>query len=375
VRAGCVLAAALVGVAAVAQRPPAGGAAHDLRLGVLQPVGTDLAADRRAGITRATLAASWAELQPAPGPLNRAAVTALRAGSAQLSEQGFAVSLDLGLQYPPPWVFGLDPATRFVDQNGNVYHAGTGSDVPDAVFDPLVRRAQADYLRLLATALGSERLADVRAGGLVRGELSYPPTGTAGHWWAFDAHARASAPLPGWRPGAVSSAQAGRILDWWDSALLGYARWQLGVVRAAFGTPVEVLLPSWGMRPGWAGSAERRGLAGGSDTVEAGLDWAAQVTALEASGATFVVTWLDAPASGTSPDTEPPVAYLAGLTARASGGLAGENTGGGGPAAVALSVARARAYRLRWVDWMDDAALQADHGRLRALLGQRASDR
>ncbi|MDI5967730.1 hypothetical protein [Streptantibioticus silvisoli] len=352
--------------------------------GVLR-VSTRAQAERLAGtgLDRAVVSLDWNRYEPAPGRTDPGYVAGIATLVAQLRSQGVGVVLDPGLQHPPPWVFGLPGGTRFRDQYGVVWNgsAADGTAVADAVFDPHVRAAEAGYLRRVAADLGGGSFAGIRVGGLLSGELRYPPADDgAGHHdalWYFDASARVSAPVPGWRPGGGSRADTARSVDAYLGALTGYERWLLRATAGAFPNGrLDVLLPGWGLRPGQVGQAVADGLDGRSRAEQggmlaSGLDWAQQVPALEVarSRAVAYTTWLDAASGGSTPQLVSPVQYLASLAAPEKLPVAGENTrlkGTGTQARTALRIclSRVRALRLAGMMWMDEPDLLAARGGL-----------
>ena len=106
---------------------------------------------------------------------------------------------------------------------------------------------------------------------------------------------------------------------------------------------------------------EHHALAERNDLLSQGLDWAAQVPAMAATGLPVLActTWLDGPERGTSPTDASPARFLAGLTAAAGVPLAGENTGGGGAAALRTSLDRVTALGLVGLTWFSGADLAA----------------
>src|SRR5439155_24884106 len=103
------------------------------------------------------------------------------------------------------------------DQNANVY---TGSDEPNLVWATEYRSLAAAYTAKVFNELGSDFYA-VRVGGGHWGELTYPATfGSNGRvknsYWAFDADAARSDPVPGWKPGQASpNGEASKFLNWY----------------------------------------------------------------------------------------------------------------------------------------------------------------
>jgi hypothetical protein len=329
-----------------------------------------------AGFSRVTLQVGWDNYEPKQGVFNPGVITQAKQALARYRAQGATVILDPGLQYPPSWVFDLPGQTRFVNQYGDVWHGGLSEDVPNAVYNPAVRAAEGDYLRRLAADLspsnsGPANIAAVRVGGLLSGELRYPPSTSSAHrdaLWMYGSQAQSQAAVPGWKPGAgagKTAATARTALQGYFNALTRYESWQLSVLGSAFpAAQKQLLLPSWGIRPGMvdaaiAGGFSGRTVAENGQLLTMGLDWASQVKVLAAVKGPKLVytTWLDAPSQGTSPAQVPPVAFLAGLAAKYGMPLGGENTGGGGVAALQTSLHRVTAYGLAGMMWMSAADL------------------
>ncbi|GAB2932736.1 hypothetical protein GCM10027047_31370 [Rhodococcus aerolatus] len=369
---------------------PGAGVADGVRLGVLE---ADPARDgeaRAAGITAVTLSLAWDRWEPRPGEVDAAYVGAVADRVAGLRAAGLTAALDLGLQYPPDWVLDLPGAERFTDQDGAVSDRGPGGRLVDAVFVPAVRDAQQRYLDRVAAALPASSLTAVRVGGLYRGQLGYPPS-VPGRTslWMYGAAAQAGAPVPGWRPGTGTPDDARRSLEYYLDSITGYGRWLLGTVAARFpDVELDLLLPSWGLRPGQVAAAADARLDGSTpgeatDAVSEGLDWERQVPLLAEVGPRGVAwtTWLDAADSGPRPAQRAPVARVAELAAPLGVRVGGENTGGtgaggtggGGPDALRRSLAQVGEHGLVALSWRTEADVLDDPvmvGLLRAAAGR-----
>ncbi|HYA67611.1 MAG TPA: hypothetical protein VED63_02660, partial [Acidimicrobiales bacterium] len=164
----------LLGVA-VPSHPPLLGALADAE----SP--SDLSA---AGFTDVVVPASWSEIEPTEGSFSPIALTALQTEIDADRAAGLHVTLDIGTQYAPPWVFGLPGGTRFVDQFGDVFTGGPGSgeDVANAVTDSAVRDVLVPYLFALGTL---SDVSAVRLGGGPFNELRYPDGGQGSEPCAF----------------------------------------------------------------------------------------------------------------------------------------------------------------------------------------------
>ncbi|MFC3584277.1 hypothetical protein ACFOSC_10475 [Streptantibioticus rubrisoli] len=355
------------------ERRPPGGAPW---FGVLQVGRASAEPLAGKGLDRAVVGLDWSRYEPRPGRADPGYVAQAAKLVGKLRAEGIGAVLDPGLHHPPPWVFALPGATRFRDQYGVRWFGSAvdGTAVANAVFDTAVRSAEGDYLRRIAADFGGAAFTAVRVGGLLSGELRYPPADDgAGHHdaiWYFDSDARGTAPVPGWRPGRGGRAEAERSVLDYLGALTDYERWLLRVTAASFPkAQLQLLLPGWGLRPGQVAAAVDDDLDGRSQAerggmLSSGLAWDGQVRALGAyrARALAYTTWLDAPSGGRTPQLVSPAEYLAGLTAAVGVPLAGENTGQNATRqaprdALRLCLSRVRALRLAGMMWMGEPDL------------------
>lgn len=351
---------------------PAGRPAAALAWGLIGNDGAHLAEERSAGITAKVLSLSWRKYMTGPGTVDAAYVTRKRDELAALRAAGFEVILSLGYHDTPGWVLAL-PDSQYVNQYGEAY-GGDGPDLGDAnlVFNPILREHLGAYVARVFADLGTD-LAAVRVGGGRYGELTYPPAELLGHannYWAYDAHATAANPVPGWRPGDHSpNGEAGRFLDWYLNALVDYQTWQIETVRRSYPGRIMVLYPSWGIRPGQAALAVEGNLAGGTSAerngeIQRGFDFARQVGAIGDAGVVVTTTWLDADGSRDGEADQrywSPVHFLASLAAANlhRPALYGENTGHGSAADLVFTRAQARQFGLLGFAWYHEAELLA----------------
>ena len=346
--------------------------------GVLEPAFDDLDAYRDAGITRMTLAVGWDLMEPTKGAIDQSYVAERLALAEEYRDAGFDVVLDLGLQYPPDWVFTLPGETRFVNQHGDRWQGSGSEDVPNPVWNSAVRNAQGSYIARAFQALGADRFVAARVGGLVQNEARYPSPDFAGHtdsYWAFDSAALSSSPVPDWRPGQNSRLENEAFIAFYFDSLAEYERWLIGAYRANFAGELQMLLPTWGMRPTHLDEALDRGFDGNSTAELGGLTHSGadfDRIANRLSGFDSVVlytTYLDASTHGTSLKDISPVEYLNVLGDRYGFGVAGENSGNSDPYAEMDRVAEhAAAGRVSSVMWMSGERMASD----RALLSKYA---
>src|SRR5258708_4127661 len=241
-------------------------------LGVLQATATNAATEKAAGVSIGELELSWSQHAPPPAVPARPRAAAAPTRLGQLRQAGLQVTLDVGLQYPPSWIFSVDSATRFVDQYGDAWHGTLFTDVPNAVFDPAVRVAEAAYITRVAADLGPNSVAAVRAGGLLQDELRYPDAtynGPTNCYWAFDSNAQATSPVPGWRPGDADTTKASLFLTAYLQSITGFERSLLATYRTDFPSAwLQVLMPSWGLRPGDTAAAVQSNLNGSTPPAQ-----------------------------------------------------------------------------------------------------------
>jgi hypothetical protein len=236
--------------------------------------------------------------------------------------------------------------------------------VANAVTNPRVRAAVGDYLAWLGTQIPHNKLLAVRQGGGPTGELRYPDATYNGHtnsYWAYDASTQYLSPVPGWKPGTGTAAQARLFLDSYNKALNDYGIWLNGEFAKDFaGTSTLLMMPGWGERPGIDNDMVNGLLTDDRPAYNEGLDWANLVPNLPDQAHTILyTTYLDAPA-GIMPTVqfEDPVAYVASLASLYGMRMGGENTGRGTDDSLTLTLTRARDYRMTIVNWMDEEDLE-----------------
>ncbi len=329
-------------------------------VGVLQAGVAPLPEERSAGVSVALLELTWDHYEPTAGAFDIRYIAEQRAKLRQLREAGFRVVLDVGLQYPPHWLFDNSDA-YFVDQYGDRYRPEeTGKASANGVFDPAVRRAEATYVGRVAHDFGDGFFA-VRVGGGWYGELHYPPGSYAGNgnaYWAFDRNALRASPVSGWRPGTGTPADAQRFWNFYQGALLNYEGWQLSLYGHYFSGWLELLLPGWGLRPGDVDAAVQDLFSGRTQAQangEAGQanGFSTEMLAIQDARTIVYSTWLEAPDHGISANLESPIRYLAALAAERGLRVAGENSAAGGSASdAALCLERTRSLPLAGMMWM-----------------------
>ncbi len=156
--------------------------------------------------------------------------------------------LDLGIQYSPDWVNGIDP---LIDQYGNAYQAGFPNGGVNVYWSQTVRQHVAGYIqRLFSTLNFHGRLWAVRVGPY-RGELLYPDGPRSEDnlsFWAFDDQAQSQSPVPDWKPGDDSpNGEAEKFYYWYVDNLTSTFNFFLGEIRRYYSGYVAPVTPGAGM--------------------------------------------------------------------------------------------------------------------------------
>jgi hypothetical protein len=309
----------------------------------------------------------WDQAEPSNGVYDASYFQTLRNTIALAKAAGLSPVLSLGMEFPPSWVFALDPAgSRLVDQYGDVWTgSGPGQTIANGIFSQPMRGAMAAYVAHIFQTLGTSWQAVNWGGGLVYDEARYPtcPSGRTNCYWAYDPNAKAQNPVPDYIPGTGNPAEAQSFVNWYNSSLQSYIVWGMGVIRQSYSGPINILLPSWGVRPGDIKNAVAANLNGStyrSSEVAGGMDWADQLPAFAAHApVTADCTWanrLDDPWN--DPQDWSPVHYLASILP-AGMGLGGENSDGAASVSDMNDLfTNAHAYHLQWIMWMNEAATQ-----------------
>lgn len=372
-----------VGTAAPAPAEPR-AVREGVVLGTFDVVGeAEMRAWAAAGGTAVVVPIIWAAAQPTPdGPVSL--LDAGNSGQDVLSEideahtNGLQVYLELDLQYPPEWVMGSVP--RYVNQAGRAFSSEVpGQDVRDWVWSQSGREAVASFVSGAMSALGPtlSDVAGIRAGGGMDGEMQYPDDGStvAGQpsFWGYDlpaqtgaglAEGEQSTPLPGYVYGQGSPAQDATWASWYEGSLGEFVHWYITQLRDdGWQGPVYVLEPSYGLRENWAPRSFEY-----EQQVALGTDYAVQMDSYD----TLANVW---PWSTWADDAEPyyrpgdsvesdmaawrellVLARQRGIAAR----IMGENTGGGGSAAIERLTGGALAAGYRGIFYLDYPTLTAD---------------
>jgi hypothetical protein len=220
--------------------------------GTLDTQTSTAATEDHAGVTMAMFEFSWASFEPARGVLSSSYLATMKSELAAYTAAGQHVTLGLGLENPPSWVFSL-PSATYTDQ------AGATSPDADLVFSAAVRTAAAGYLSLIAAKIPLSSFAAIRLGaGTGDGEMLYPGDGT---YWAFNTAALTGTglapgmtrnPFPSWKPGhpGLTQTQIAKWVSWYIGGLDNLTSWEMTTLTGlGFTGTYQALTPGSGTRP------------------------------------------------------------------------------------------------------------------------------
>ncbi|MFF2572650.1 beta-galactosidase [Streptomyces sp. NPDC058084] len=208
------------------------------------------------GLRIAHLQVDWSRFEPEQGRYDEAYARQVRERLQSFRDAGLRVEAGLGLNHPPDWLRDAYPESVWENQHGE-----RSTSTPNIVFSEPVRAEVASYVRQVKERIGLDDVWAVRLGIDENGEFGYPRAvsdGRAGgEFWAYDRHAQAASPYPGWRPGEhtyrgapFTERQVRRWYDWYLASLADAVNWQIDLY-AGLGHrgPLKVLVPGAGFYP------------------------------------------------------------------------------------------------------------------------------
>jgi hypothetical protein len=217
---------------------------------------------------------NWASFEPTQGVLSSSYLATMKSELASYQAAGQKVTLGLGLENPPSWVFNLADST-YVDQNGDV------STEANFVFSQAVRTAAAQFLSLVNAAIPMSNFYAIRLTSGGDGEMLYPGGGT---YWAFDKAALTGTglasgmtrnPDPSWKPGTagLTQAQITTWVNWYVGGLDTVTNWQMQTLTSlGFTGYYETVTPGSGTRPDTLTKTEQANLSN-DGTTGVGAVW------------------------------------------------------------------------------------------------------
>lgn len=230
--------------------------------------------DQQAGITVAMFELDWASFEPKQGQFDNQYMASLQSFLRTFRTAKMLVTLGLGLQNPPAWVFSL-PNSSYVNQYG------TTTREADLVFSESVRQAAALYLKQVSADLPLSDFWAIRLTSGGNAEMLYP---SGGSYWAFNSSAltgiglpptMTANPFPGWRPGkpGLSPTQINRWVNWYVGGLDNVTAWQMRTISAlGFKGYYQLVTPGSGTRPDDLKAEEKNNLPDGVTGVGAVWD-------------------------------------------------------------------------------------------------------
>jgi hypothetical protein len=248
-----------------------GNGASSTLFGTLDTQAKTAATERKDGISVAMFELNWASFEPSEGVFNAAYMATMRSYLKAFRAAGMRVTLGLGLEDTPSWVFAL-PDSRYVNEDGD------SSGEADFVFGAAVRQAAAAYLARVAADLPMSDFWAIRLTSGGDDEMLYPPGGT---YWAFGNSAMTGAglpatmtpnPFPNWRPGrpGLTAAQINRWVNWYVGGLDNVTNWEMQVLSGlGFAGYYQAVTPGSGTRPDVLSAEERHNLPDGTTGVGA----------------------------------------------------------------------------------------------------------
>jgi hypothetical protein len=213
--------------------------------------GTAAAEAGSSGVSVAMFEFDWASFEPSPGVFSSSYAATMESYLQAYQAAGMKVTLGLGLEDPPSWVFSLPDAT-YVNQYGDQ------SNEANFVFSAAVRQAAAGYLTQIASDVALSNFWAVRLTSGGDPEMLYP---SGGAYWAFDnaaltgnglAAGMTTNPDPNWTPGnpGLSQAQIGAWVNWYVGGLDNVTNWQMQTLSGlGFNGYYETVTPGSGTHP------------------------------------------------------------------------------------------------------------------------------
>ncbi|MFF8602139.1 beta-galactosidase [Streptomyces sp. NPDC015232] len=224
--------------------------------GALQTAPERAAGEYARGLRIAHLQVDWGRFEPERGVYDEGYAREVRNRLRAFLDAGLRVEAGLGLNHPPEWLAEAHPDSVWVNQFGE-----RSTAVPNVVFSDPVRGEVAAYVRRVSERIGLDRVWAIRLGIDENGEFAYPRAVSdgrdTGEFWAYDRHAQAASPYPGWRPGErtyrgapFTEDRVARWYDWYLGALADAVNWEIALLAELGHTgPVKVLVPGSGFYP------------------------------------------------------------------------------------------------------------------------------
>jgi hypothetical protein len=242
--------------------------------GTLDSHPNDAAIENKAGVKMAMFELNWSSFETSNGKFSASYLDYMRGELASFRAAGQQVTLGLGTQKTPAWVFSLANAT-YVDQLGDV------STEADWVYSAAVRAAALVYFEQIAADFPLTDFWAIRLTSGGDSEMLYPGGGT---YWAFSPSALTGTGLPAgmtknpdptWKPGnsGLSAAQLTTWVNWYVGGLDNVTSWQMtSLSDLGFTGYYETVTPGDGTRPDGLALTEKANLSN-DGTTGVGAVW------------------------------------------------------------------------------------------------------
>lgn len=244
--------------------------------GTLDTQTNTAATEDHAGVTMAMFELAWNSFEPSRGTVSASYLATMKSELAAYRAAGQQVTLGLGMENTPSWVFSLANST-YTDQKGNV-----PANTADLVYSQAVRAAAAQYLSLVAANLPLADFWAIRLNaGNGDGEMLYPGNGT---YMAFSAAALTGTglatgmtpnPDPTWKPGTagLTQTQIAAWVSWYIGGLDNVTNFEMTTLNGlGFTGYFETATPGSGTRPDTLATTEKRNL-NNDGTTGVGAVW------------------------------------------------------------------------------------------------------
>jgi len=242
--------------------------------GTLDSQPGDAVTENKAGVTMAMFDFNWGSFETSNGKFSASYVSYMRGELASFQAAGRKITLGLGTQETPSWVFSLANST-YVDQLGDV------SAEADWVYSAAVRAAALVYFDQIAADFPLSDFWAIRLTSGGDNEMLYPGGGT---YWAFNPSALTGTglpagmtknPDPSWKPGnsGLSAAQLTTWVNWYVGGLDDVTNWQMtSLNNLGFTGYYETVTPGDGTRPDVLAQTEKANLSN-DGTTGVGAVW------------------------------------------------------------------------------------------------------
>ena len=226
---------------------PANAATPNPKWGTLMSEDQHASQEANAGVGRAMVELSWADIEPQKGQWNTSALQSYKQSVLAHKNAGQKVTLGLGTHYNPRWTETKLRSSIGVDNHGNNCH------MLNSVFSYDVRQAIRKYISKVVNYIGKDNIDRIRVTSGGNGELMFSDESYCSYGHIGITKLRNSQPSAG-KPGTNSTtAQHKNWAMWYTGALADSADFQMNQIRASnhlqWKGPIELIMPGSGVKP------------------------------------------------------------------------------------------------------------------------------